>query len=145
VCLGAYATPQLLLVSGIGPREEVEKIGVPLQVEIDGVGKGLKDHLMAGPVYNTKPGSSCHFLTNDLKSVGYIQDSADVSYHPWRNGCTTVQGLLQVMWVSPVKTRQGLRVRERRLARFYDPIISQGVNRPSQAMRSMRVDPTHLI
>lgn len=69
VCSGAYCTPQLLQVSGIGPKAEIEKLGVKLEVELDGVGKGLKDHLMAGPTYNTIPGVSGHYLLHPVKAV----------------------------------------------------------------------------
>lgn len=69
VCSGAYCTPQLLQVSGIGPKAEIEKLGVELVVELDGVGKGLKDHLMAGPSYKTIPGVSGHYLLHPVKAV----------------------------------------------------------------------------
>lgn len=72
VCLGAYCTPQLLQVSGIGPKSEIDKLGVKLEVELDGVGKGLKDHLMAGPSYNTVPGVSGHYLLHPVKAVSDI-------------------------------------------------------------------------
>jgi choline dehydrogenase len=69
VCMGSYGTPQLLLVSGIGPKAEVEKIGVHSQVDLAGVGRNLKDHLMAGPTYRTRPGTSCHYLKHPVKAV----------------------------------------------------------------------------
>jgi choline dehydrogenase len=42
---GAIGSPHLLLVSGIGPRAELEKTGVPCRVDSPHVGKHLKDHL----------------------------------------------------------------------------------------------------
>lgn len=69
VCSGAYCTPQLLLVSGIGPKVELDKIGVESKVELDGVGRSLKDHLMAGPTYKTIPGVSGHYLLHPVKAV----------------------------------------------------------------------------
>ena len=69
VCMGSYGTPQLLLVSGIGPSAEVEKLGVHSQVDLPGVGKNLKDHLMAGPTFNTKPGTSGQYLRHPVKGV----------------------------------------------------------------------------
>jgi choline dehydrogenase len=78
VCSGAYCTPQLLQVSGIGPKSEVEKLGVKLEVELDGVGRGLKDHLMAGPTYNTVPGVSGHYLLHPVKAVRILQMEARI-------------------------------------------------------------------
>jgi len=69
VCMGSYGTPQLLLVSGIGPSAEVEKLGVHSQVDLPGVGKNLKDHLMAGPTFNTKPGTSGQYLRHPVKGI----------------------------------------------------------------------------
>jgi choline dehydrogenase len=42
---GAIGSPQLLLLSGIGPRRELEAAGVPCHIDSPHVGKHLKDHL----------------------------------------------------------------------------------------------------
>jgi len=42
---GAINSPQLLLLSGIGPTQEVAKHGIPVVHEIPGVGQNLQDHL----------------------------------------------------------------------------------------------------
>lgn len=41
---GAFDTPRLLLLSGIGPREDLERVGVPCRVDLPGVGANLNDH-----------------------------------------------------------------------------------------------------
>jgi choline dehydrogenase-like flavoprotein len=41
---GALATPQLLMLSGIGHRDELARHGIPLVHHSAGVGKGLSDH-----------------------------------------------------------------------------------------------------
>jgi choline dehydrogenase-like flavoprotein len=41
---GALNSPQLLLLSGVGPREELEKHNIPLQHELPMVGRNLQDH-----------------------------------------------------------------------------------------------------
>lgn len=40
---GAFNTPQLLMLSGIGPRAELERHGIEVKVELPGVGKNLQD------------------------------------------------------------------------------------------------------
>jgi choline dehydrogenase len=40
---GAFNTPQLLMLSGVGPRAEVERHGIPLRVDLQGVGRNLQD------------------------------------------------------------------------------------------------------
>lgn len=42
---GALQSPQLLMLSGIGPREELERHGIPVRHEMPGVGENLQDHL----------------------------------------------------------------------------------------------------
>ncbi len=44
ISAGAYRTPQVLMLSGIGPREELEKHGIPLLVPSP-VGQNFNDHL----------------------------------------------------------------------------------------------------
>jgi choline dehydrogenase len=45
VCAGAINSPQLLMVSGIGPEDELSKHGIAPVVTLDGVGRNLQDHL----------------------------------------------------------------------------------------------------
>ena len=43
LCGGAFNTPQLLMLSGIGPREELARHEIPLRVDLPGVGRNLQD------------------------------------------------------------------------------------------------------
>lgn len=45
---GAIDTPRLLLLSGIGPPEELERHGIPVVHASSGVGRNLRDHLANG-------------------------------------------------------------------------------------------------
>ena len=47
---GAFNTPQLLMLSGIGPRGELERHGIAAKVDLPGVGKNLQDRYEAGVV-----------------------------------------------------------------------------------------------
>jgi choline dehydrogenase-like flavoprotein len=42
---GAVGSPQILMLSGIGPRREIEAVDLECLHELPGVGKNLKDHL----------------------------------------------------------------------------------------------------
>lgn len=46
---GAINSPQLLLLSGVGPRQDLEAVGVNVIVDLPGVGKNLQNHV-AGSV-----------------------------------------------------------------------------------------------
>lgn len=45
VAAGALRSPQLLLLSGIGPQLELERLGIWVRANLPGVGKNLQDHL----------------------------------------------------------------------------------------------------
>jgi choline dehydrogenase len=47
---GAYNTPQLLLLSGIGPADELRELGVEVVHDLPGVGRNLQDHPSIGIV-----------------------------------------------------------------------------------------------
>lgn len=48
---GAVGSPQLLLLSGVGPKAELESVGVACRVDSPHVGKHLKDHLHVALAY----------------------------------------------------------------------------------------------
>jgi len=50
---GAIGSPQLMLLSGIGPRSELEALGIPVAVDLEGVGRNLQDHLNIGQSYHS--------------------------------------------------------------------------------------------
>ncbi|MFC4513945.1 GMC family oxidoreductase [Streptomyces ehimensis] len=53
VCAGAVDTPRLLLHSGIGPKADLEKLGIPVVHDLPGVGENLLDHPESVIVWET--------------------------------------------------------------------------------------------
>lgn len=53
VCSGAFNSPQLLMLSGIGPKAELEALGIRVLKDLPGVGKNLQDHGMAPLAYHS--------------------------------------------------------------------------------------------
>jgi len=108
LCAGSIGSPQLLQLSGIGPRTVLEAAGVELRHELRGVGENLQDHLEVyfqvrckQPVtLNSKLGLLSKGLigarwllfksglgaTNHFESCGFIRSRAglkapDIQYH----------------------------------------------------------------
>ena len=50
---GAINSPQLLLLSGIGPATRLERLGLPVRVDLRGVGQNLQDHLDVCTLYKS--------------------------------------------------------------------------------------------
>ena len=60
---GAIRSPQLLMLSGIGPKDQLEQFGIPQVRELPGVGQSLWNHLSAHVTFKVKDGIT---LTTDL-------------------------------------------------------------------------------
>ncbi|WP_426358949.1 GMC family oxidoreductase [Pseudocolwellia sp. HL-MZ19] len=51
---GSINSPQILMVSGIGPKEHLKEHGIDVVHDLPGVGQNLQDHYMMPVVYNCK-------------------------------------------------------------------------------------------
>jgi choline dehydrogenase len=68
---GSYQSPQILLLSGIGPAEELELGGIPPVVDLP-VGRGLQDHVATWITYTTDQPS---LLTEETpENVALLQE-----------------------------------------------------------------------
>lgn len=45
ISAGAFGSPQLLQLSGIGPAQELQQLGIPVVLDLPGVGQNLQDHI----------------------------------------------------------------------------------------------------
>jgi len=54
LCGGAFNTPQLLMLSGVGDPQELARHGIPVHHALPGVGKNLQDHVDYVLVYRAK-------------------------------------------------------------------------------------------
>jgi choline dehydrogenase len=50
LCGGAFNSPQMLMLSGVGPRAQLESFGIPVVVDLPGVGENLQDRYEVGVV-----------------------------------------------------------------------------------------------
>ncbi len=51
---GAFNSPQLLMLSGIGPQDHLARFGIPVRVDLPGVGQNLQDRYEVGVVNRLK-------------------------------------------------------------------------------------------
>jgi choline dehydrogenase len=50
LCGGAFNTPQILMLSGIGPEQQLKELGIDVRVKSEGVGRNLQDRYEVGVV-----------------------------------------------------------------------------------------------
>jgi len=56
LCGGVFNSPQLLLLSGVGPARDLRALGIEVTRDAPGVGANLQDHLTVGATYRcTRP------------------------------------------------------------------------------------------
>lgn len=56
LCGGSINSPHLLLLSGIGPADQLRSFGIDVAADVPGVGQGLQDHLLVRVEYQaTQP------------------------------------------------------------------------------------------
>lgn len=54
LCAGAFDTPRLMMLSGIGPQSELSRVGIPVKHDLLGVGKNLHDHPESIIIWETR-------------------------------------------------------------------------------------------
>src|SRR5215469_14322389 len=88
LCGGAFNTPQILMLSGIGPRAVLEPLGIPVRIDVSGVGKNLQDRYEVGVVHRMS-----FERWNVLEGVTFSRN--DPAYRAWaerREGLYTSNG-----------------------------------------------------
>jgi choline dehydrogenase len=63
---GAINSPQLLMLSGIGPADHLREVGVDVVHDLPGVGGGLQDHPLVPMVYDVRSGTSLRLAETPL-------------------------------------------------------------------------------
>lgn len=71
---GAFGSPQLLMLSGVGPALHLQDLGIPVVHELPGVGQNLQDHVTTVLIYKTQKineamGYSLRGTLNFIKAI----------------------------------------------------------------------------
>jgi choline dehydrogenase len=69
---GAFASPQLLMLSGIGPAAELARLGLPVHVDRREVGENLQDHPVSGIVCRTHSADTLRSAESPLNLLRYV-------------------------------------------------------------------------
>jgi choline dehydrogenase-like flavoprotein len=71
---GAFQSPQILMLSGIGDRKELESLGIEVTHHLPGVGKNLQEHVWSGTtgLSNLRSANSDHQANKPIESPSAI-------------------------------------------------------------------------
>lgn len=78
LCAGTLDTPKILMHSGIGPSQQLEKYGIPVVHPIPAIGQGLRDHTFTPLVYIRSDNST------DRPSFYGSQTAMDEALAEWK-------------------------------------------------------------
>jgi len=86
LCGGAIGSPQILMLSGVGPQDHLAEFGIPVVHHSPGVGQNLQDH------YSAPIKLKCPFpiTLNDVMRSNFKKLKAGLDYFMFRRGPLTV-------------------------------------------------------
>jgi len=71
---GAINSPQLLMLSGIGPGSQLRNLGIKVRQELEGVGQNLQDHLDVCTLFECKKPITYDHLNEVAVALRYLFD-----------------------------------------------------------------------
>ncbi|XUY29889.1 GMC family oxidoreductase (plasmid) [Agrobacterium sp. rho-8.1] len=93
---GAYQTPKILMLAGIGPEDELSRYGIQTAVSLSGVGQNLQDHYEC-PVVATTKGSFGYYGADR----GWPMIKAGLQYLLFNSGPATTTGVETCAFYDP--------------------------------------------
>jgi choline dehydrogenase len=93
---GAYQTPKLLMLSGIGPAEHLREHGIEVKVDLPGVGRNLMDHHEV-PIVASTNGAYGYFG----EDRGWRMLRNGLQYLLFKSGPVTSNGVEACVFINP--------------------------------------------
>ncbi|MBB2974089.1 GMC family oxidoreductase N-terminal domain-containing protein [Mesorhizobium sp. RMAD-H1] len=93
---GAYQTPKILMLSGVGPEDELARQGIRTKIALPGVGKNLQDHYEC-PVVATTKGAFGYYG----QDRGWPMIKAGLQYLLFKSGPVSTTGVETCAFYDP--------------------------------------------
>jgi len=118
LALGTYNTPQLLMLSGVGPQAQLQQHGIAVRHALAGVGEGLQDHYAPRFVARVKNIETINEKSRGWKLAleiakwaiarkGILSLNPTLIYCFWHSGATTERSDLQLTF-TPASYKEGV-------------------------------------
>lgn len=102
LCAGSIGSPQLLQLSGIGPKQVLNNAGVEVVHELPGVGENLQDHLEVYFQYNCKKpitlNSKLNLISKGLIGVQWILSKTGLGATNHFESCGFIRSRAGIEW-----------------------------------------------
>ncbi len=98
---GSIGSPQLLMLSGIGPGRHLQEHGIAVVADLPGVGENLHDHVYANCTYRTAPENSLNREVSGLRVLGHAIAYYLAKRGPLTNGASQATALARGLPDSP--------------------------------------------
>ena len=106
LCAGAFQSPQLLMLSGIGPRTTLERLDIPVLNDLPGVGQNMWDQVFFGTDFRVNVPTASASLNNPELALEAMQ-----AYQQNASGPLSIFGAGYFGWEKlPEPYRQNLSV-----------------------------------
>jgi choline dehydrogenase len=76
---GAFNEPKLLMLSGIGPADHLRSLGIPVVVDLPGVGQNLQDHLHLTLTWRLKEKQPNPIILSEVNLFTYSRAGLDAA------------------------------------------------------------------
>jgi choline dehydrogenase len=98
---GVYHTPQILMLSGIGPAAELKRHGIPVAHALAGVGENYQDHAVVYMTFEAAQEFQENWIVPRFRLVIKSDPSADCgNFHIVMRPPTVIQGIKRMLPVS---------------------------------------------
>ncbi|OCK94107.1 GMC oxidoreductase [Cenococcum geophilum 1.58] len=92
ISAGALQAPQILMVSGVGPKSTLQSLGIPVIADRPGVGRNMQDHMFVSLVYQVAT------VTESSLSIPENNDKANSDFNEKHQGILTNTGADHFGW-----------------------------------------------
>jgi len=114
---GAISSPQILMLSGIGPAQQLREHGISVVADVPGVGENLHDHVSAQLTYRTSPENSLNRELSGLSVLGHAISYYVAKRGPLTNGASQATALARSL---PGTASPDLQLVFRAMSHVYD-------------------------